>query len=88
MSHHSGLPLGLCLLAGCGKWHLFPFPLCSHACTPPVEDKKVRALELRETLVHPHPRYKVQVWSPIASEGPGGAGARSICNYRGDGAAV
>lgn len=88
MPHPGSSPLGLCLLAGCGKWHLFPFPLCSHACTPPVEDKKGRTLQPRETLVHLHPRYEVQGWSPTASEGPlFGAGVRSICNNGEDGAA-
>lgn len=62
MPHRSGSPLGLCLLAGCGKWHLFPFPLRSRARTPPVGDEKGRALQPRQTLVHPHPRDKVQVW--------------------------
>lgn len=66
MPHSDGSPLGLCLLAGCGKWHLFPFSLRSHAHTQQVEDKKGRALELCETLMHPYARYKVQIWSPIA----------------------
>lgn len=88
MPHPGSSPLGLCLLAGCGKWHLFPFLLRSHAHMPPVKDKKGRAPQPRETLVHPHPRYEAQVWSPVASEGPVGAGVRSTCNDGGDGAAA
>lgn len=80
MPHHSVSPLGLCLLAACGKWYLFPFPLHSHARTPPVEDKKGTALQLHETLLHPHHRYEVQVWSPKASEGSIGARVSSIRN--------
>lgn len=79
MPHHCVSPLGLCLLAACGKWHLFHFLLHSHARTPPVEDKGT-ALQPHETLLHPCHGYEVQVWSPKASEGPVGAGVSSIRN--------